>query len=586
MDRPDDDMTSALPQGRPDVEKSSSEMRERKRRSAPSNDDARRGPPGASQVEGRGRLEAWNPVGSQQSGELPAVGPGRARSPRDTRHPTKPGTQGPSPAANSAGRSGGWVRGEEGDRSGLVPPPSFAASDVSSEVPVADLGLRLGVPRGRPSRPQRPAADDRPGPRTPEGARHRPPQPVQPRPPEPLEEPDDDPDDEVLQMIDAPIDDSGEFHSLGLIEHEDLGDHPALDADDDDDVIPMCEDEPNPPEREPVDPPPARGDSHAGPRSRVDPTPAPQAPVARRIKPERPPSPPDPRRPALQPPDSRIAVPTGEAAPAEAHGQTIVVGGGRRFIEAVGSRRKRLYVIQYFDGVNRWHDLESLEPRGHVVGRGSFSEAHEVTPYLATDHLQLHCEGDTVMAEEGETVNGVYLKLPIGEPVALDPGQWFRVGRHVLTLSKDAAVAATQADPPPRPGRANDAFASRELNPQGYLDFLGADGRPAARFPLIKPEGTVVGRGGVGCDVATGDGWASRKHARITRAGDAFLLEDLGSLNGTFVRIAGPTPLLCGRRQPPDADGTEVQSDVLLIGSSLYIRVVEAPDSRPGPEHD
>ena len=51
----------------------------------------------------------------------------------------------------------------------------------------------------------------------------------------------------------------------------------------------------------------------------------------------------------------------------------------------------------------------------------------------------------------------------------------------------------------------------------------------------------VIGRG-VECDVVIKDAKASRRHCRLLRKPDGFLLEDLGSKNGTFVdgkKIAG-----------------------------------------------
>ncbi len=38
----------------------------------------------------------------------------------------------------------------------------------------------------------------------------------------------------------------------------------------------------------------------------------------------------------------------------------------------------------------------------------------------------------------------------------------------------------------------------------------------------------------------------SRLHARILQRGEDFVLEDLGSRNGTFVKVRGKTPLPLG----------------------------------------
>ena len=55
----------------------------------------------------------------------------------------------------------------------------------------------------------------------------------------------------------------------------------------------------------------------------------------------------------------------------------------------------------------------------------------------------------------------------------------------------------------------------------------------------------VIGRG-VECDVVIKDVKASRKHCRLVRKEDGFVLEDLGSKNGTFVggkKISAPANL-------------------------------------------
>ncbi len=76
------------------------------------------------------------------------------------------------------------------------------------------------------------------------------------------------------------------------------------------------------------------------------------------------------------------------------------------------------------------------------------------------------------------------------------------------------------------------------------------------RWPLNKPE-TTIGRWQDN-DIVVDDRWVSRNHARIRRDGERYVVEDLGSKNGTFVngqRIAGPTEL---------ADGDVVQVTPLV----------------------
>src|SRR5512135_1594526 len=70
---------------------------------------------------------------------------------------------------------------------------------------------------------------------------------------------------------------------------------------------------------------------------------------------------------------------------------------------------------------------------------------------------------------------------------------------------------------------------------------------PGATFPL-EGDQLVIGRDAVS-GVAINDAEVSRKHARLTFQGGKYVLEDLGSTNGTFVngqRLAGPAVLKSG----------------------------------------
>jgi hypothetical protein len=76
------------------------------------------------------------------------------------------------------------------------------------------------------------------------------------------------------------------------------------------------------------------------------------------------------------------------------------------------------------------------------------------------------------------------------------------------------------------------------------------------RWPLSKSQ-TSIGRW-ENNDVVVDDRWVSRHHAQIRHKGEQFLIEDLGSKNGTLVngrRIAEPTVL---------ADGDEIQVTPLI----------------------
>jgi pSer/pThr/pTyr-binding forkhead associated (FHA) protein len=84
--------------------------------------------------------------------------------------------------------------------------------------------------------------------------------------------------------------------------------------------------------------------------------------------------------------------------------------------------------------------------------------------------------------------------------------------------------------------------------PQELQMGTGAD-RTLVHSDLQKRDSVVIGRG-IECDVVIQDLKASRRHCQLTRKEDGFLLEDLGSRNGTLVngvKIAAPILLKCNQ---------------------------------------
>jgi len=96
------------------------------------------------------------------------------------------------------------------------------------------------------------------------------------------------------------------------------------------------------------------------------------------------------------------------------------------------------------------------------------------------------------------------------------------------------------------------------------------------RWPLDKAA-TTLGRWADN-DVVVDDRWVSRYHARICREREGYVVEDLGSKNGTFVngqRIARPTPL---------TDGDVVQVTPLVALTFVdYGSTAPLPGEAPAP---
>ncbi len=86
------------------------------------------------------------------------------------------------------------------------------------------------------------------------------------------------------------------------------------------------------------------------------------------------------------------------------------------------------------------------------------------------------------------------------------------------------------------------------------------------------------------CDVQVNDTFVSRQHARITWGGAGYLLEDLGTVNGTFLngeRISGPRALKSG---DVIQLGSQVELDFLMRASPSAGWMQDQPQAPAFPE--
>jgi hypothetical protein len=113
-------------------------------------------------------------------------------------------------------------------------------------------------------------------------------------------------------------------------------------------------------------------------------------------------------------------------------------------------------------------------------------------------------------------------------------------------------------DEPFEPGRG--AYALR-VSASGESELVVEDSEilaPETRF-LVQNGATSLGRSSASDIVLKNDGYASGRHAQLTRHGGLLYVEDMGSTNGTFVngrKAVGATPLRHG--------------DTVRIGSTTF----------------
>ncbi len=83
-------------------------------------------------------------------------------------------------------------------------------------------------------------------------------------------------------------------------------------------------------------------------------------------------------------------------------------------------------------------------------------------------------------------------------------------------------------------------------------------------FSIVVKSGDVVGRQGIGAESLRGFKTVSRRHARFYKKGDKWLVEDVGSTNGTFVND----------KPVPQGSGQEIKNgDVIKLSSQVALKV-------------
>lgn len=170
------------------------------------------------------------------------------------------------------------------------------------------------------------------------------------------------------------------------------------------------------------------------------------------------------------------------------------------------------------------------------IGRAGSTIAFEQDRFLARSHARIEKSSEGVRVVSLDPLNGVFRKLEL--PVDLDDGSVLLVGREVLRFELvDADERA--AEPLVQHGVA--LFGSPPRAPWGRLcELLPSGGVRDVRH--LNNEEVVIGRE-EGELVFRDDAFMSRRHAALTWDGQRARLTDLGSSNGTFVRLGTSTPL-------------------------------------------
>jgi pSer/pThr/pTyr-binding forkhead associated (FHA) protein len=182
----------------------------------------------------------------------------------------------------------------------------------------------------------------------------------------------------------------------------------------------------------------------------------------------------------------------------------------------------------------------SLASEYLVIGRAGSDIAFDEDRFLARQHARLERGGDGIVKVLPlDALNGVFRKADA--PVELVDGMTILVGREVLRYER-VEPEEIKGNPLVRHGVA--LFGSPPREPWGrFVQLIPSGGYRDVRH--LAGEEVVLGRE-EGDIVFRDDAFMSRRHAAVTWDGRRAQITDLGSSNGTFVRITGPTALKHG----------------------------------------
>jgi pSer/pThr/pTyr-binding forkhead associated (FHA) protein len=194
---------------------------------------------------------------------------------------------------------------------------------------------------------------------------------------------------------------------------------------------------------------------------------------------------------------------------------------------------------------------DGSEGSSFALGAGSTTVGRNAGRLFAGDSYMSPAHATFVIGADGCTVrdehslNGVYVKIGRDRPVRLGNGDVFRIGQEIVRFE---AIAPPQSIDGVEPmGSPNPGYLGRICLVTGRESIGHAH--------AIPPDGMHIGRER-GDVIFPDDGYVSGLHCRVHHDGTAIVLTDVGSSNGTFLRIRGERRIESG--------------ELLLMGQQLF----------------
>ncbi|MBL4632477.1 MAG: FHA domain-containing protein [Kofleriaceae bacterium] len=178
------------------------------------------------------------------------------------------------------------------------------------------------------------------------------------------------------------------------------------------------------------------------------------------------------------------------------------------------------------------------------LGR-NHGDIFETDGYLSPTHGELHISASgTHLVRDLNSLNGVFVRMT--EEEELTPGQIIRIGQELLRFDL--------IDTPPQSPDGTEVMGSPNPGYWGCITVIIGQEVSGAAFPLL---GDAITMGREHGDINfPDDGYVSGMHARLVTRDDKVYLSDMGSSNGTFMKVSG-------ERQVPN-------NSFVLLGQQLF----------------
>jgi pSer/pThr/pTyr-binding forkhead associated (FHA) protein len=187
----------------------------------------------------------------------------------------------------------------------------------------------------------------------------------------------------------------------------------------------------------------------------------------------------------------------------------------------------------------------ALPPGTQLIGRDS-GGIFSGDSYLSPRHATFRQAQGKLFIKDEASLNGVYKKLTRDVPVELKPNDVFRIGQEIIRFEPLTALAPSP-DGVERLGAPSKGYVGRIALIIGRDTTGNAFPVPEAGIHLGRERGDVL---------FPEDGYVSGLHCHLAWDGVRLTLTDLGSSNGTFVRLREEAEVVSG--------------DVLLMGQQLF----------------